>query len=253
MAAGIQELIPNPDQACPQRILHFQQKVGSLLYATVITRPDVAKTANKLSEYLCNPSKKHIEVIDRAIGYLYGTKMYAIEYDGRTKGDEIFLCASDAAFADNQVDRKSSEAYLCKLFGGPIDWRASKQKTVTISTTEAELLAVSEAGKQLFWWKRLFDAIGFDPEHDLSIKCDNQQKIDLLTNEKSRFKTKLRHVHHWLRQEVQAKRVRIEWCPTAKMPADGLTKQLSRQRHERFVQMLGLVNLQSALADGYVC
>jgi len=149
MAAGIQELIPNPDRASPQQILHFQQKVGSLLYATVITRPDAAKTANKSSEYLCNPSKKHIEAIDRAIGYLYGTKMYAIEY-GRTKRDEIFLCASDAAFADNQIDRKSSEAYLCQLLGGSIDWKASKQKTVTTSTTEAELLAVSEAGKQLF-------------------------------------------------------------------------------------------------------
>ena len=99
----------------------------------------------------------------------------------------------------------------------------------------------------------MFDAIGFDPEHELSIKCDNQQTIDLLTNEESRFKTKLRHVdipHHWLRQEVQAKRVNLEWCPIAKMPADGLTKQLSRQRHERFVQMLGLANLQSAL-EGY--
>jgi reverse transcriptase-like protein len=177
-----EELVENPERSSPNQILHFQQKVGSLLYATVITRPDAAKTANKLSEFLCNPSKKHIEAVDRAISYLYGTRMYAIEYDGHSKRDEIFLCASDAAFADNK-DRKSSDAYLCKLFGGAIDWKASKQKTVTTSTTEAELLAISEAGKQLFWWKRLFNAIGFDPEHELSIKCDNKQTIDLLTNE----------------------------------------------------------------------
>ena len=108
----------------------------------------------------------------------------------------------------------------------------------------------SRAGKQLFWWKRLFDAIGFDPEHELSIKCDNKQTIDLLTNEESRFKTKLRHIdihHHWLRQEVQANRVNIEWCPTAKMPADGFTKQLTRQKHKEFVRMLGLADLQSVL------
>ncbi|KOS36072.1 hypothetical protein ACN38_g13245 [Penicillium nordicum] len=54
--------------------------------------------------------------------------------------------ASDALFGDNK-DRKSSEGYICKLYGGPIDWKASKQKTVTTSTTEAELLALVEAGK----------------------------------------------------------------------------------------------------------
>ncbi|KOS37314.1 hypothetical protein ACN38_g11899 [Penicillium nordicum] len=54
--------------------------------------------------------------------------------------------ASDASFGDNK-DRKSSEGYICKLYGGPIDWKASKQKTVTTSTTEAELLALAEAGK----------------------------------------------------------------------------------------------------------
>ena len=59
-------------------------------------------------------------------------------------GDE-FLVASDASFADNTVDRKSSQAYAMQLFGGLIGWRANKQETVTTSTTEAELLALSQA------------------------------------------------------------------------------------------------------------
>ena len=58
--------------------------------------------------------------------------------------------ASDASFGDNR-DRKSSEGYICKLCGGPIDWKASGRKTVTTSTTEAELLALSEAGKTVLW------------------------------------------------------------------------------------------------------
>ena len=63
----------NPNIASPQEIHLYQQKVGSLLYATIITRPDVARTANKLSEYLTNPSKTHFAAVDRAIAYLYGT------------------------------------------------------------------------------------------------------------------------------------------------------------------------------------
>jgi hypothetical protein len=56
--------------------------------------------------------------------------------------------ASDASFADHSIDRKSSQAYAMKMFGGVIGWRASKQETVTTSTTEAEFLALSQAAKE---------------------------------------------------------------------------------------------------------
>lgn len=65
-----------------------------------------------------------------------------------------------------------------------------------------------------------------------------------------KFATKLRHVdihRHWLRQEVQAKRLRITWVPTAEMPADGLTKALPRQKHEVFIKQLGLVDIRKQL------
>ena len=57
-------------EASSQQILLYQRKVGSLLYATTITRPEVARTANKLSEFLMNPSSKHHEAADKAISYL---------------------------------------------------------------------------------------------------------------------------------------------------------------------------------------
>ena len=66
------------------------------------------------------------------------------------------------------------------------------------------------------------------------------------------FSTKLRHVDiskNWLRQEVQAGCLSIEWIPTATMPADGLTKALSRQKQERFIQQLGLVDISHLLKE----
>jgi hypothetical protein len=65
--------------------------------------------------------------------------------------------------------------------------------------------------------------------------------------------TKLRYVdihQHWLRQEVQAGRIDIEWMPTAEMPADGFTKQLPRQKHEEFVRQLNLVDISNLLSNG---
>ena len=78
---------------------------------------------------------------------------------------------------------------------------------MTTSTTEAELLAISEAAKSILWWKCLFDSIEFNLEHGLSITCDNSQMIGLLSKEDPQLQTKLCHVdihHHWLHQEVQA-------------------------------------------------
>jgi hypothetical protein len=184
---------------------------------------------------------RHLKAADHLIAYLYRTKDLALCYDG-SKGITAFTAASDASFADNP-DRKSSEGFLFCLFGGPIEWKARKQQTITTSTTEAELLALSHAAKQLYWMKRLFSFIRFDPKHPEVIQCDNKQTVDIITREKSIFTTKLRHVdiHQlWVRQEVQAGRLTIEWVQSADMPADGLTKALSGDKHDAFIRQLGM-------------
>jgi hypothetical protein len=103
------------------------------------------------------------------------------------------------------VTRYSTEGYLLKLFNEPIDWRSTKQKTVTTLSTEAELLAFSHAAKEVIWWKRFFKAIQLDFDQDIAILCDNRQIIRLLTTETPQINTKLKHIDihgHWLRQEV---------------------------------------------------
>jgi hypothetical protein len=85
------------------------------------------------------------------------------------------VCASDAAFADDMATRYSTEGYLFKLFNGPIDWRSIKQKTVIISSTEAELLALSHVAKDVIWWKRFFSSIKrLDINENIPILCDNR-------------------------------------------------------------------------------
>jgi hypothetical protein len=111
---------------------------------------------------------------------------------------------------------------------------------------------MTHTAKELAWWKRFFDSIQFDSGHDLKIYGDNQQAIRILTNSTPQFSTKLRHIdisRNWLRQEVQAKRLAIEWVPTADMPADGLTKILPRQKQETFVRQLGLVDIAHLLTE----
>jgi hypothetical protein len=98
------ELGKNEKQATLESVHLYQQKVGSLLYAAIITRPDIARATSKLSEFLQNPSDKHHQAADQCLRYLYATRHLAIEYNGQ-KDCEALLIASDASFADNPDDR----------------------------------------------------------------------------------------------------------------------------------------------------
>jgi len=81
---------------------------------------------------------------------LFAIKILAIKYNGQLQND-VFLPVLDTAFADDSITRKSSFGYLFQLYNGPIDWKASKQIIVTISNTEAELLALNETARQTVW------------------------------------------------------------------------------------------------------
>jgi hypothetical protein len=236
-------------KATAQETHAYQQRIGSCIYPAVTTRPDIACAASLLAQFLQNPSTRHRAEADRLICYLRDTKHLAIEYSG-TLTAQIFEAACDAAYADDKETRRSSEGWIFKFFGGAIDWKAARQTTVTTSTTEAELLALSHAGSALIWWKRFFDQLGFELNNDepLAILCDNSMTVDHIMAEKPKLNTKLQHVdirHHWLRERVhQMKDLTIQWVPTAKMPADGLTKPLEPALHRGFMRHIGLKNLK---------
>ena len=240
------ELIPYDGVPTNEQIYSYQQRVGSLTFAATTTRPDISFATSLLAQFLTKPSPAHLEAANHVLAYLNSTKTLAIEYIGQESEDHIFLADTDAAFADDSITRKSSYGYLFRLFGGPIDWKASKQATVTTSSTEAELLSLSETARQAVWWNRFFDSIDFHTDQDLYISCDNLQTINLMQADTPKLSTRLRHVdihRHWLRQEVQNGKIHTKWIPTAEMPADGLTKSLPRQKHERFINLLHLVDI----------
>jgi hypothetical protein len=248
----MQELVKNEGIATEAQIKAYQNRVGSLTYAAIISRPDIAKAISKLAEFQQNPSQQHIDAANHCLQYLVSTKNLAIVYDGNIDAKHIFMAASDAAFGDDPLTRFSSNGFCFMLYGGVIHYKATKQRTVTTSSTEAELLALSQTGKEFVWWKRLLENIGFDLDQEISIYCDNQQTIRLLSRDTPRLTTKLKHVdvHScWLRQEVQAKRLKIDWIPTGQMVADGFTKLLTPQKHANFLKQLRLIDITEELQE----
>ena len=138
------ELFPYEHRASRQIVRAYQRKIGSLLYAAVTTRIDIAFAVSRLARFLTNPSPEHHAAADRVLHYLYRHREPGLQLGG----SDDFLVATDSSFANNTMDRKSSQAYVMVLFGGVIGWQANKQNTVTTSTTEAELLSLSQGAKE---------------------------------------------------------------------------------------------------------
>jgi hypothetical protein len=113
--AGI-ELFPNSGFATLSEINLYQRKIGSLLYAAVTARADIAFATSRLARFPTNPSKDHQRAADRVLLYLQATRTVALLMGGR----DLLEVASDASFADNSLDRKSSQGYAIKLYGGLI-------------------------------------------------------------------------------------------------------------------------------------
>lgn len=120
----ILELLPlsedGEDQVSDASRTLFQPKVGSLLFAAIATRPDIAFVVSRLSQFNQRPGRKYYEAADCVFHYLYQTQDYCIRYREEARDLSSFVCASDASFADNTLDRKSFQGYLMKLFGGAV-------------------------------------------------------------------------------------------------------------------------------------
>lgn len=232
-------------KATKDEVKAYQERVGSLMYVAVMTRPDIARAAAQLARFLTNPSPEHCAEADQCIRYLYSTRHLAIVYDGSYTGEALVI-ASDASFADDIETRRSSQGYVMMLFNGPVVWKAGLQDTVTTSTTEAEILSLERAAKESYALDRLLRDISVDLG-PLKIYCDNLQSIRLVVEENQRITTKLRHVdvqNMWLKQEFKKGRFLVEYLRTDQMPADGLTKALPRSTFERFRDMLNLIDIK---------
>jgi hypothetical protein len=137
-----------------------------------------------------NPSEEYYQVADQCLRYLYTTQHLAIKYN-ELKDYEALLIASDASFADNPENQKSFQGYLIKLFEGPVTWKASKQATVTTSTTEVEILALEHMVKEGFAMEKIFQDIQLEINNGLKFYCNNTQTICLVIEDNARLWTKL--------------------------------------------------------------
>lgn len=205
-----------------KEVLPYAQLIGSLMYMSICTRPDIAQAVGALARYMANPTHEHWQAAKGVLRYLAGTTDYGILY-GSTTGLEAYC---DADYAGDIDSRRSTTGYLFMLNGGAISWSSRLQQTVAASTTEAEYMAAAAAIKEALWMRRLLAELSHDPG-TIVIKADSQSAIKLLKNPIISMRSKhIDVIYHFARERVARKDVAFEYIRTDHMAADSLTKAL---------------------------
>ena len=220
----------------------YQSMVGSLLYAAIATRPDIAQAVGVVSKFNSKPSQAHLTAVKRILRYLKGTTDLALKYQ-RSENCRL-IGYLDADWAGDQDDRHSTTGNLLVMAGGPISWLSKKQAVVALSTSEAEYVALSAATQEAVWLRRLLTSLKAIPNGPTVLMEDNQGAIAIAKNPIAHARTK--HIdirYHYIRETVQEGFVELHYCPTEKMIADILTKPLPRGRFETLREDMGMKKL----------
>ncbi|KZO91857.1 hypothetical protein CALVIDRAFT_467694, partial [Calocera viscosa TUFC12733] len=201
--------------------------------------PDISYAISALGQFNANPGREHWLAVKRVLRYLAGTKeMGLVLAHG---GEHGLVGWSDADWAGDHEDRKSTSGYIFMLDGMPISWSARKQKTVALSTTEAEYIALTYWWDEALWLRTLLSDLGIQLNGPTTLYVDNQSALSLIRNPVLHSRTK--HIdirHHFIRNAMDASDIELIYCPTDQMVADILTKPLTMDKHHRFADMLGL-------------
>ena len=219
----------------------YQSKIGSLMFTAICIRPDLSFATGQLAQAAQCPQPRHEAAIKRTLRYLAGTTTSGLHYSKVSTGRLVITGYSDSDWAGCTKTRKSISGWIFFLCGAAISWQSKKQSVVAMSSCEAEYIALSSASREAVWLRRLLHDLGEPQNHPTMIKVDNTSAIALARNPEFHARTKHIQLHyHYIRQAMADGEVDVEHCRTNEQVADGLTKVLSRDKHNVFVQECGI-------------
>ena len=178
-----------PEDRALMENIPYASAIGSIMYAMLCTRLDVAFALSVTSRFQANPGESHWEAVKCILKYLRRTKDLFLVYGG----EEVKLPGySDLSFHSDPDDSRSTSGFLFTLNGGAVSWKSSKQPTTADSTIEAEYIAASDATKEAVWLKKFITDLGVIPtiSDPIPLLCDNNDAIAQAKEPRSHHKSK---------------------------------------------------------------
>lgn len=217
----------------------YRELIGCLTYLALASRPDISVAVNFFSRFQSAPTDVHWCHLKRILRYLKGTINMGLVYHQHE--DEPLVGYADADWGNDQEDRRSISGNVFLVYGATVSWMTRKQATVSLSSTEAEYISLSQAACEAIWLKNLLKELGVVFGHPIPLFEDNQSCIRIA--EEPRDHKRMKHVdirYNFIREKVQEGLFRILYKPSSEQVADIFTKGLARGSFEQLRNKLGL-------------
>lgn len=254
LAAGVKlssEDQPTSDQEkLEMQSVPYRQAIGCLIYLSVWTRFDISKATQETAQHSQNPGPKHWSAVKRIYRYLSGTKKHGLVYQGTGTSRLSLIGWSDADWAADVDQRQSVAAFVCTINGVAVSWACKLMPTVCLSSTESEYGALTRAGKEAVSARVTMKDLHKFEEGPTRVYSDSQSAIALSLN--ARFHARTRHIevsHHFIHHLVSTQQVELIYVNTEDNLSDLLTKGLLRERHEKLMTRLGLLDCSALIEE----
>jgi hypothetical protein len=220
----------------------YRQLVGSLVYLTV-TRPDIAHAVHLVSQFLSAPHSTHYAAVLHILRYIKGTMFHGLHFSAHSTLD---LCAySDADWAGDPTDRRSTTGFCFFLGDSLISWRSKKQHIVSRSSTEAEYRALADTTSELLALRWLLEDMGVTHSSPTIIHCDNRSAIQIAHNDVFHERTK--HIEidcHLVRHHLSAGILHLLPVSSSDQTADIFTKTFPPGRFRDLISKLKMASFK---------
>jgi hypothetical protein len=223
----------------------YRQLVGSLLYVSNGSRPDICASVSALSQYLDKAQDMHWREAIRVLRYIKGSKRVSLAFTRGVQKDLNVLSYCDTNWGGEPETRRSTSGVLVLMDGAPIIFKSKRQSLVALSTAEAEYMALALATQELAWLRQLLSEIHVQAAMPMVVNVDNQAAISIACNRG--YSARIKHVDlrvHFIRNHVHAGHIRIKYVPLTKQLADFLTKPLPTPLFQKLVAASGVASHQ---------
>jgi hypothetical protein len=214
----------------------YRKIIGSILYVSVATRPDITFALSQLARYSQDPRITHYKAAMRLLQYLFNTRKTRIVY--RQSTGPFIQSYSDASWKSCKTTKRSQSGYITFAHGGPVLWNSKRQNFIATSSASAEYMAMAQASKDIIYISQLLSELGFKI-HKVPLFVDASAAIAIAIKPGLTNKTKeIRLEYHFTRECVENNTIDVQKIQGIHNVADALTKPLHRGANDTHLKRM---------------
>ncbi|KAF0924771.1 hypothetical protein E2562_014570 [Oryza meyeriana var. granulata] len=226
----------------PADAMEYRRIIGCLRYL-LHTRPDMSFAVGVASRFIERPTVMHHKAVKQILRYLKGIIHYGLVYS-KGGGAEVITGYTDSDLAGDLDDRKSTGGMAFYVNESLVAWSSQKQRTVALSSCEAEFMAATAAACQALWLRSLLAELNKEQPRPVKVFVDNKSAIALMKNPV--FHGRSKHIDtrfHFIRECVEGGQIVVKFMRMEEQRADPLTKALPVVKLVTMRHLLGVCDL----------